>query len=77
MPTVAETLTAAANHHRAGRLQQARRMYGEVLRLDPRHPDALHLSGVAAHQSGDSESATKRFLKQPHTAAAMIGRSAP
>ena len=47
-----DTLTRALGHHQAGRLDQARRLYREVLEADPRQPDALHYLGVLAHQSG-------------------------
>ena len=39
-------------HHSAGRFDQAGQFYHQVLRADPRHPDALHGLGVMAHQVG-------------------------
>ncbi len=42
----------AMTHHRAGRLDEAERAYRQILDLEPRHADALHLLGVLAHQSG-------------------------
>lgn len=38
--------------HRAGQLEAAAALYAEVLALAPRHADALHLSGLLAHQQG-------------------------
>jgi tetratricopeptide (TPR) repeat protein len=38
--------------HRAGRLDEADRIYREILAADPRHGDALHLSGVLKNQQG-------------------------
>ena len=41
-------------HHQAGRLEEAHHLYNQALALDARHPDALHLAGMLALQSGDS-----------------------
>ena len=46
-------------HHRAGRLQEATAIYREVLALDSRNPDALHLLGVIAHQTGNHQQAVE------------------
>jgi Tfp pilus assembly protein PilF len=43
----------ALDHHRAGRIGEARRLYAEVLRLRPDDVGALHYSGVTAFLSGD------------------------
>lgn len=43
--------------HQAGQLGDARQVYDEVLRLNPRDPDALHLLGVIARDSGNPEQA--------------------
>lgn len=42
-------------HHQAGRLDQARQRYEQVLAAAPRHFDALHLLGVHAIQTGQLE----------------------
>ena len=55
--SAARTVQAARAHHQAGRLQQAEILYQQVLRADPRHPDALHLMGLMAHQLGNHEKA--------------------
>src|SRR5437879_6404863 len=55
MPTVIEALTLGIDHQRAGRLPQAEAVYREILHSDPRNPDALHLLGLLAHQSGKHE----------------------
>jgi protein O-GlcNAc transferase len=49
------TFALAARQHRAGQLQDAERLYREILQTDPRHADALHLLGVLAHQGGRND----------------------
>ena len=48
----AEALREAVKLHRAGQLEAAAALYAEALAADTRNPDALHLSGVLAHQQG-------------------------
>jgi tetratricopeptide (TPR) repeat protein len=50
---VREVLTLALGHHRAGRVEEAERIYRRVLAADADQPDALHLLGVAAMDRGD------------------------
>ena len=42
----------AIQHHQAGRLAEAEALYRQILAVEPRHADALHLCGVIAAQSG-------------------------
>jgi predicted O-linked N-acetylglucosamine transferase (SPINDLY family) len=49
--------TDARRQHQAGRLVDAERLYRQVLQREPRHPDALHLLGVLAHQVGHNQAA--------------------
>jgi len=56
-PRSQRLLAEALNHHQAGRLPDAERLYRQILALDPRHPDGLHLLGVLAHQTGHHEAA--------------------
>lgn len=49
----------AIRHHTAGRLQKARQLYNEVLKLDAGHNDALHMLGLLAHQQGNNDVAIK------------------
>jgi predicted TPR repeat methyltransferase len=44
-------------HHQAGRLEDARADYRDVLRLQPEHADALHMLGVLAYQVGQYDEA--------------------
>jgi predicted TPR repeat methyltransferase len=46
-------LRVALALHQQGRLEEARTLYGQVLALDPKQFDALHLNGVIARQLGD------------------------
>ncbi|MGO8744451.1 MAG: tetratricopeptide repeat protein [Thermoguttaceae bacterium] len=59
MATTAELLAIAVQHHQAGRLQAAERMYRQILAVEPNHADALHLLGVIARQAGKHEVAVK------------------
>ncbi|MDZ5649161.1 tetratricopeptide repeat protein [Nitrospirillum sp. BR 11828] len=47
-------LAQAMDRHRAGDLAGAEALYRRVLAIDPAHPDALNLCGVACHQQGRS-----------------------
>jgi predicted O-linked N-acetylglucosamine transferase (SPINDLY family)/SAM-dependent methyltransferase len=49
----ADVLKKALALHNAGDLQQAEQAYQKILRLDPRHADALHLLGVLGQQRGE------------------------
>ena len=55
------TLESAAQHHRAGRLDEAEAGYRAILAREPRNGDALHLLGVVAHQSGRYTEAIERI----------------
>lgn len=57
MASVAQTLQTAIAHHRAGELDKAEGLYRDIVRIDPRHADALHLLGLAAHQRKKSDTA--------------------
>jgi tetratricopeptide (TPR) repeat protein len=56
-------LEMALQHHQSGRLETARQYYSGILQEDPRHPDAIHLMGLIAHQSGNHEEAV-RLIQQ-------------
>jgi tetratricopeptide (TPR) repeat protein len=57
-PMAVQNLFAeACRHHQAGRLSEAERAYRQLLAVNPRQPDALHLLGVVAYQSGRQEAA--------------------
>ncbi len=46
--TVGKVLHQAIDHHKAGRLQEAERLYRAILQEQPQHPDANHNLGVLA-----------------------------
>jgi tetratricopeptide (TPR) repeat protein len=61
--TLSVKLQRAVALHRQGQLEQARAIYEEILLVEPRHFDALHLSGVIAIQTGDSRLAVELIGK--------------
>jgi protein O-GlcNAc transferase len=50
--TITEALALALDHHLGGRLEAAETLYGRILDADPAQPDARHLLGVLAGQTG-------------------------
>ena len=70
---IARLLAEGARRHQHGDLRKAENCYRQVLRLDSRQPDALHLSGLVAYQSGDRASA----LTLINQALAVDARQAP
>ncbi|NYZ15442.1 tetratricopeptide repeat protein [Azospirillum sp. RWY-5-1] len=71
-PGGGQALTTAVAHHQTGRLAEAEAGYRAVLRTQPNHPDALHLLGVLAIQSGKPAVAVDLIRK----AIARNGRAA-
>ena len=63
MPATDSLLQQALALHKAGNLAQADLLYEKILRLDPQHADALHLSGVAAHQRGEHQRAVEQIRR--------------
>lgn len=54
-----QLMAQATHHHRSGQLEPAKRLYLQILKLQPWNPDALHLYGLACHQLGDHLSAVR------------------
>jgi hypothetical protein len=50
--TIEQAIQIALASHQAGRLDEAERIYQQVLQAQPVHPDALHLLGLIACQGG-------------------------
>ena len=59
MPTIAEVLREAVNHHRAGDLDRAESLYRQVLEADTRNGDAWHFLGLVAHARGQDAEAVE------------------
>jgi Flp pilus assembly protein TadD len=49
---VQQVLTAGLQHHQAGHLEEAERLFRQALVMNPRHSDSLHMLGVIAYQTG-------------------------
>lgn len=58
-PGVQEMFAVALRHHQTGRLDEAERLYRQILQIDARHADALHFLGVLAHQTGRNDLAVE------------------
>ena len=54
-----EVFNQALSYHKAGRLKDAEQRYRQVLSADPRQPDALHMLGVLAYQTGQNTAAVE------------------
>jgi Tfp pilus assembly protein PilF len=61
--SIPKAIQAALEHHQAGRLPQAEAIYRQILQAAPNHPEALHLLGVIAHQTGKNEIAVELISK--------------
>ena len=75
---IQELFQRAVRAHEAGDLQQAGRLYMEVLRHDPHHANALYMFGRAHLQTGQFERAAMLFDKalhvQPNLSEALVQR---
>lgn len=54
MSRTVSILQKALTLHQTGALHEAESLYRQVLKEEPHNPDALHLFGLARHQSGDN-----------------------
>lgn len=65
-------------HHQAGQLQQAEALYRQVLTVNPKHADSLHLLGIIMRQAGQPAQALQYLDKaikiQPRAAAYRTSR---
>jgi len=62
-PGIQHAIALAVQHHSAGRLSEAEKLYQQVLQADPNQPDALHLLGVIAYQTNRHEIAVDFIRK--------------
>jgi predicted TPR repeat methyltransferase len=56
-------LEKAISLHRAGRLDEARRLYDRIVAADPRNASAWHFLGVLQHQCGESDVAVASITR--------------
>jgi tetratricopeptide (TPR) repeat protein len=56
---VGAALQQAVGLHQSGRIDEAVNIYDKILKVIPNQPDALNFKGLAAHQTGDFDSAIK------------------
>ena len=61
--TIPEALDLALRVHKAGQLDKAEALYRNILKADPRQPDALHFLGVLAFQVGQKDEAVELIRK--------------
>ncbi len=53
--TIQQAIDLGVQHHNAGELKEAERIYKQILQSEPNQPVALHLLGLIAHQVGKSD----------------------
>jgi len=58
-----QLIKRAMQLQRHGEFEQAKELYRHVLETEARHPDALHLYGLACHQQGDHKTAVE-YIRQ-------------
>ena len=58
-----ERLSIAFDLHRNGRLEDAKRIYQDLLKEDPDHFDLLHLMGLAAYEGGALDESERYFVR--------------
>jgi protein O-GlcNAc transferase len=79
-PDLKSVLSRAVGCHQAGLLSEAERVYREVLEIDPRQFDALHLLGLIHYQRGACAEALRDIDRalavKPDIAAAHNSRAA-
>ncbi len=60
---VRKKLAHAAEHQKEGRYKEAAQLYGEILRNNPKHVDALRMLGVLALGEGQIDEAERLFRR--------------
>ena len=61
--TIPQALQIALEHHQLGRLAEAEAIYQQILQIEPGNPDALHLLGLIAYQTGHLQPAVELIGK--------------
>src|SRR5437016_546968 len=62
-PTIDELFEIARDRHRAGDVREAERLYREVIRRRPTHPEAHWLLGAIAKETGNLAAAIELFRR--------------
>lgn len=62
-PDIASLLGEALQHHRAGNLEDAERIFHRILAVDPRNADSLHLLGMIDYQRGLRQDAAEKIRR--------------
>ncbi len=62
-PGIQQAINRAMQRHKAGELGEAEKLYRQILKVDPRHPYALHFLGLIAHQVGKDHIAEDLITK--------------
>src|SRR5689334_355318 len=71
--SVGSLLREAVVHHQAGRLDLARSLYEEILRLDEKNANALNLLGMVHHAEGRDEHAAELVARAIAVAPSIPG----
>jgi len=50
--SISQAIELAIRHHQAGQLREAEMVLTQVLRVQPKHPDALRWLGLVAQSTG-------------------------
>ena len=58
-----QIIEVAIQHHQNGQLEQAEKLYRQVLQINPDHVDACHLLGIVLAQKGKNEAAVECLQK--------------
>jgi tetratricopeptide (TPR) repeat protein len=56
-PDTRDLFSEALLHHQAGRLEDADRIYRQILSIEPHHTDSLHALGMIGHRAGQLDAA--------------------
>ena len=61
--SLSDAIILGVNLHQSGQIEEAEKIYRQVLQVKPGHPDALHYLGVISHQKGEKDEAVELIQK--------------
>ena len=70
---LSKTLAVAAEHQKAGRLKEAKALYGEILKANPENVDALRMMGMLALSESQVDKAERFFRRAVSNAPDFVG----